>query len=140
MAKFQLFTDTKFLVIDDQEEIRNDIISKLIEVGFDKSSITEAKDGLEAIKLAKSSADFEFFITDMVMPEKNGLEFIQEVRQIAHYKFTPIMVLSSETDFTIIKPAISAGANNYMVKPTTIEVLAQKLITSIDNANKKLNK
>lgn len=138
MAKFQLYIDTKFLVVDDQAEIRKDLINKLIEVGFDESKIVQAEDGQEAINLAKANDDFEFFITDMVMPEKNGLDFIQEVRQITHYKFTPIMVLSSETDFTIIKPAITAGANNYMIKPMTLEVLSQKLITSVDNANKKV--
>lgn len=138
MAKFQLYTDTKFLVIDDQEEIRKDLISKLIELGFDESNIFQAQDGIEAIKQAKANNDFEFFVTDMVMPNKNGLEFIQEVRQIPHYKFTPIMVLSSETDFTIIKPAISSGANNYVIKPMTAEILAQKLITSVENANKKV--
>lgn len=137
MAKFQLYTDTKFLVVDDQEEILKDLVAKLIEAGFDEHSIFKAKNGVEAIKIAKQNNDIEFFITDMVMPEKNGLEFIQELRQIPHYKFTPVMVLSSETDFTIIKPAITAGANNYVVKPMTTEILAQKLITSVDNANKK---
>ena len=137
MAKFQLYTDTKFLVVDDQEEILKDLVAKLIEVGFDENSISKAKNGVEAIKIAKQNNDIEFFITDMVMPEKNGLEFIQELRQIPHYKFTPVMVLSSETDFTIIKPSITAGANNYVVKPMTTEILAQKLITSVDNANKK---
>jgi two-component system chemotaxis response regulator CheY len=137
MARWQLYKDTKFLVLDDQEPIRKDLVNKLIEVGFDPESITEAVNGFDGINKAKESDGYEFLITDMVMPEINGLEFIKQVRQLEPYKYAPLLVLSSETDFTIIKPAIAAGANNYMIKPPSQEVLAQKLIACIDHANKR---
>lgn len=136
MKKFELYKDTRFMIVDDMPDMRADVKDKLTHAGFNATCFTEAEDGQDALEKAQAAEeDIEFFIVDMVMPRMSGIEFITAVRQEARYKYTPILVLSAENDYNIIMPAVKAGANNYMVKPPNLITLAQKLIKSALKAN-----
>lgn len=126
----KLYTDTRFLVVDDQDLYRNENLKKLGELGFDSSAIDTAVNGAEALeKVKKPDSNYEFFIVDLVMPVMNGLEFIENLRKIEKYKSVPTLVVSGSFDRSIILEVTKAGATSFLVKPVTdATLMAKKLV------------
>jgi two-component system chemotaxis response regulator CheY len=61
------------------------------------------------------------------MPEMNGLEFVKEVRSNPRYSNLPLMMVTTETHIDQVCTALEAGANEYVMKPFTPEIIADKL-------------
>jgi two-component system, chemotaxis family, chemotaxis protein CheY len=112
----------RVLVADDSSTMRKIIIRSLQAVGV--PTATEAADGAEAISLFKPG-EFDLVLTDWNMPNKNGLEVIQEIRK-QDANVTIIMV-TTEAEKTRVLEAIQAGVSDYLVKPFTAETLREKL-------------
>lgn len=131
----KLYTDTKFLIVDDQEMYRTDNVKKLIELGFDDSCIDTAVNGADAVKKASDpNSNYEFIITDLVMPEMNGLELIQQLNKIEKYKNTPKLVVSGSYDRSIVIEVAQKGGSSFLVKPVEIKAFAQKLVFCADKS------
>jgi two-component system chemotaxis response regulator CheY len=114
----------KALVIDDSKSIRMVLIKILEEIGFE---IVEAKDGLEALESLKSQGPFDVALVDWNMPEMNGFKFVSEVRKDMDYDNMKLMMVTTETETTQVVRALKAGANEYVMKPFTKEVIIEKL-------------
>lgn len=85
-----------------------------------------ANDGLEGLdKLSSTSFDLVFL--DVQMPEMNGFDFLCYVRGNPDYKDIPLMMVTSETKMSQMAKALEAGANEYVMKPFTKEVITDKL-------------
>ncbi len=112
----------RVLVADDSSTMRKIIIRSLQAVGV--PTATEAADGAEAISMFKPG-EFDLVLTDWNMPNKNGLEVIQEIRK-QDANVTIIMV-TTEAEKTRVLEAIQAGVSDYLVKPFTAETLREKL-------------
>ncbi len=84
--------------------------------------VTEAEDGQKALSVL-DSADPELIITDINMPNVNGLELIKNVRRKDKYKTTPIIVLTTESENEMQEKGKRAGASAWLVKPFTPEQL-----------------
>jgi len=113
------------LVIDDSKAIRIVLRKLLRELGFE---VVEAADGREALqRLNGPMGPFDLALVDWNMPEMNGLEFVREVRgQGGHEDLTMVMV-TTETESGQVVRALAAGANEYIMKPFSRDVLLDKL-------------
>ena len=113
------------LVIDDSKAIRIILRKLLGELGFE---VAEAADGREALeRLNGPLGPFDLALVDWNMPEMNGLEFVREVRgQGGHEDLTMVMV-TTETESGQVVRALAAGANEYIMKPFSRDVLVDKL-------------
>ena len=111
------------LVIDDSRAVRLFIRGILAELGIE---VVEAGNGQEGLdRLADSPADL--ILVDWNMPVMDGLEFITAVRARREYDSVHIMMVTTETESEQVTRAMAAGANEYLMKPFTKEVLTAKL-------------
>ncbi|PCJ51928.1 MAG: two-component system response regulator [Planctomycetota bacterium] len=115
----------KVLVVDDSSSIRQIIRNNLIEIGCDL--VLEAKNGLEGISLVFENNDIDFCLVDWNMPKMDGFQFLEKMRAHDDYKSIPIIMVSTESTLQRVGLAIDAGANGYIVKPFTNEVLQERL-------------
>ncbi len=114
------------LVIDDSKAVRS-IIGKIMrELGF--GEIVEAGNGLEALEWLKAEGKPQIALVDWNMPEMNGYEFVCAVRADSAYDDVPLMMVTTETEMAQVITALEAGANEYVMKPFTKDVLREKLI------------
>jgi len=113
----------KFLVVDDSSTMRRIICNTLQASGY--SDVVEAGDGVEGLDVFEKNPDVNIILTDWNMPNMNGLEFLSKVRETN--KEIPIVMVTTEAEKQNVVTAIKAGANNYIVKPFTPEVLKEKI-------------
>ena len=107
------------LIVDDSKAIRQSISFVLEQNEY---QVIEAEDGLDALeKLEGESADL--IITDINMPNMNGIELIGEVRAQDGYKFVPILVLTTESQTSVMDQGKAAGATGWIVKPFSTDKL-----------------
>jgi len=107
---------TKILVVEDNNAMRSLIVAALeqhLEV-----DVFEAENGFSALKLLPDQ-DFGIILTDINMPDINGLELITFLRQHPAYKDVPILIISTEAGEEDRKRGLALGANGYLVKPFT---------------------
>ena len=112
------------LVIDDSRTVRAIIGKILRDEGLD---VVEAANGREGLERLRETEGVELVLVDWNMPEMNGLEFIQAVRADRAYDPVRIMMVTTETEHGQVRRALDAGANEYVMKPFTREVLVAKL-------------
>jgi two-component system chemotaxis response regulator CheY len=116
---------SKAMVIDDSRAIRMILARTLRQLGYE---VAEAQDGREALAvLDRNAAEVELILVDWNMPEMNGLEFIKRVRAQDRYKDLKLMMVTTETQVEQMMAALDAGANEYVMKPFTREVIEDKL-------------
>lgn len=96
----------------------------LKEIGFE---VTEAGHGLEAIKRLRETGPLDLALVDWNMPEMNGYEFVQSIRTQPTYDEMRLMMVTTETEMTQVARALEAGANEYVMKPFTKEMIREKL-------------
>jgi two-component system chemotaxis response regulator CheY len=116
---------SRAMVIDDSRAMRMILSGTLGELGYE---VCTAKNGLEALRfLEEEKPDLQFILVDWNMPEVNGLEFVQRVRTMPRYATSPLMMVTTETEVEQMVKALEAGANEYVMKPFTTEIIADKL-------------
>jgi two-component system chemotaxis response regulator CheY len=101
------------LAVDDSASIRQMVSFTIKGAGYD---VVEANDGVEALTKAKSQK-FDLVITDVNMPKMDGISLIKELRALANYKFTPLLMLTTESGTEKKQEGKSAGATGWIVKP-----------------------
>lgn len=112
------------LVVDDSRTIRS-IVSKILrQIGME---VVEAGDGLQALEQMRRNPDVELVLVDWNMPVMNGLDFISALRANPSYDHVRILMVTSETETDQVTRAMNAGANEYLMKPFSPEVLIAKL-------------
>jgi two-component system chemotaxis response regulator CheY len=112
------------LVIDDSRAVRMLIGQILKELGME---VVEAGNGIEALDQLKQHAPIELVLVDWNMPAMNGLDFIRAVRAQRTYDGVRIMMVTTETECEQVTRALNAGANEYVMKPFSKDVLLAKL-------------
>src|SRR5688572_6760791 len=112
------------LVIDDSRAVRMLVGNILREQGF---LVCEAGDGQEGLQQLRANPDVTLVLVDWNMPVMDGLEFIQTVRRERAWVAVQIVMVTTETESEQVERAIAAGANEYVMKPFTPEVLVAKL-------------
>lgn len=105
---------TRVMIVDDSPSIRTMVGFTLRGAGYD---VLEASDGVEALALAKESDPVNLVVTDVNMPNMNGLVLIAELRKLDSYKFIPILTLTTESTTEKKMEGKRAGATGWIVKP-----------------------
>lgn len=108
------------LIVEDSSTMRSLIASTLEDMeDFD---ITEVASGFEALKVLPEKP-FDLIITDINMPDINGLELVNFVKKHPNYKETPLMIVTTEKGAEDRKRGMSLGADTYITKPFDAEEL-----------------
>jgi two-component system chemotaxis response regulator CheY len=115
----------KVLVVEDSPSMRSYVVN-IIENGADDVEIVEAENGFEALKTLPHHK-FDAILTDINMPDINGLELVSFLKNHPIYKTIPIMVISTESTAEDRNRAAALGAEEYLVKPFEATELVAKL-------------
>lgn len=107
------------LAVDDSVTMRQTIATALEKEGY---VIALASDGVEALKKLDGGR-FHVIITDINMPNMDGIRLIQEIRNLPAHRFTPIIVLTTESQPEKKEAGKNAGATGWIVKPFKPEQL-----------------
>ncbi|RBM67887.1 response regulator [Vibrio tarriae] len=116
-------TMAKVLAVDDSISIRQMVSHTLQDAGYE---IETAADGREALTKAQKTR-FDVIISDVNMPIMTGFEFVKAVRMQSQYKFTPILMLTTETSPEKKQEGKAVGATGWLVKPFNPETLLKTL-------------
>lgn len=101
------------LAVDDSPSMRQMVAFALQSAGH---TVTEAVDGVDGLNKAKG-AQFDLVLTDVNMPNMDGLTLVKELRGLSNYQFTPILVLTTESEGSKKAEGKAAGATGWLVKP-----------------------
>ncbi len=131
-------SSTKILVTDDSRSMRMTIVNALKVIGF--TDITEAENGaigFEKLEAASGGTEpFGLIFSDQNMPECTGIEFLRKVRAQPKYAKLPFIMITSETDKSIITDLVQSGASNYLPKPFSGDQIKAKLEATFARMNK----
>ena len=119
---------TDILVVDDSLSMRHMVSLTLTEAEY---NVTLAEDGEKGLEKAKESK-FDLVITDVNMPIMDGLTLIKEIRMLEGYRFTPLLVLTTESGAERKALGKAAGATGWIVKPFDPDKLL-KLVSRVIN-------
>ncbi len=115
----------KAILIDDSRTIRMMLKKFLSTQGFD--TFFEAGDGQEALTKLGETGAVDLALVDWNMPTMNGLDFVTNLRKLPAFNAVRVVMLTTELETTRAPQALAAGANAYIQKPFTPEVLRAKL-------------
>ena len=113
------------MVVDDSRAMRMILRKTLSELGYE---VCDAGNGQEALSLLeKEGASLSLMLVDWNMPVMCGLDLVKAARSDPRYSALPMILVTTETEIQHISEALQAGANEYVMKPFTKEVLQDKL-------------
>jgi len=118
----------RILYVEDSMIIRDMIESSLLGLGY--LNIQGAEDGIEALELCDND-EFDFIITDINMPNMDGITLIENLRNRLNYISIPILVLTTERTIEMKTRGKQAGATAWMVKPFDQELLHSAILKTI---------
>lgn len=101
------------LAVDDSASMRQMVSFTLKGAGY---TVTEAVDGVDALEKAKQES-FDLVITDVNMPRMDGITLIKELRALPNFRFTPLLMLTTESGADKKTAGKAAGATGWIVKP-----------------------
>jgi two-component system chemotaxis response regulator CheY len=117
----------QILTVDDSSSVRQMVVFTLRKAGHQVVEAVDGKDGL-----ARAGAEkFDLIVTDLNMPNMDGIQMIAAIRKLPGYSFTPILMLTTESQAEKKDAGRKAGATGWIVKPFNSEQLVavtQKLV------------
>lgn len=117
-------TNKKILIVDDFATMRKLLKGMLTKLGFNE--VMEAEDAIIAWDLLQQN-QFDLVISDYNMPEMTGMELLEKVRADATMSDMPFILLTAETDVTLIVESKKNQVTAYVLKPFKIEIIEAKL-------------
>ncbi len=109
----------RILAVDDSPTMRQLVRVTLTRSGYE---VMEAEDGAQGLKKASAEA-FDLVLSDINMPVMNGLDMVRALRKLPSYKFTPIVLVTTESQVEKKQEGKTAGATGWIVKPFEPEQL-----------------
>jgi two-component system chemotaxis response regulator CheY len=113
----------RILIVEDSATMRSLIVASLEELAV-PVKIVEAKSGFEALRLLPRET-FDLVVTDINMPDINGLELINFVKKNPHYRETPLFIVTTEGRDQDRERGLALGASEYVTKPFDPAALTQ---------------
>lgn len=104
----------KILVVDDSDILRMDLKSALEGGGHE---VVEAEDGKKGLEKAQNESGIQLIITDLNMPEMDGISMVKNIREIAEHAKTPCFMLTTESSRELRDSGKEAGIMLWIVKP-----------------------
>jgi len=117
------------LVVDDYLAVRKTIKELVQSLGM---VATEAENGLKAQEILKEKK-VDLVITDLVMPEMDGFELTEAIKNDPNLRKTPVVIISTHADSKYIFRALRLGADDYLTKPPTAEMVNTVLTRIFDH-------
>lgn len=132
---------TIVLIVDDSTSMRETVIKRVQEAGFQGCKFVEAADGTEALE-ALDKHDVDLILSDINMPRMNGIQLVRRVREPKlqapgsaptvggfprDLRRIPIVMISTDGSTETVQAALAAGANSFLRKPFTADQLKEKL-------------
>jgi two-component system chemotaxis response regulator CheY len=115
----------KALVVDDSRAVRMILAKNLKELGYE---VREAANGKEALDVIEAEgAAVKLVLADWNMPEMNGIDLLKRLRQNPQLSSLVVVMVTTETELDQMAAALEAGANEYVMKPFTKDILVEKL-------------
>jgi two-component system chemotaxis response regulator CheY len=111
------------LVVDDSSAMRAFLRMTLTGAGIEVEEARNGKEGLRALETALP----DLVLLDWNMPEMNGFDMLQQIRADARYRGIKVMMVTTETEMAELARALAAGADEYVMKPFTREMILEKL-------------
>ena len=119
----------KVLTVDDALTVRTMVRNILEEAGFE---VEEAENGSAALEKIKTDNKFDVVLLDWEMPQMDGYTFLTQVRKNNLMPNTKIIMLTSFNKMTNILEAMDAGADEYIMKPFTPEIVLEKIQNTLE--------
>ena len=116
----------KALVVDDSKSMRNIVKAGLKQMNA-FGEIKEAVNGVDALEKIKNDGPFDLVLLDWYMPEMEGYDCLVEIRKKPEWNDTKVMMVTTENQQENVIKAVMAGANEYLMKPFTPEMLEEKV-------------
>jgi len=111
----------RVLIVDDSASMRQLLSFTLEKAGFQVAQGVNGKDGLTKLDKAQPN----LIISDLNMPEMDGIEFIRQLRTLPPFRLTPVLMLTTESDSSKKAQGKAAGATGWIIKPFQPEQLLQ---------------
>jgi two-component system chemotaxis response regulator CheY len=111
------------LAVDDSASMRQMVSFTLKSAGH---TVEEAVDGIDALKKARLQK-FDCVLTDVNMPQMDGIQLIKELRALSDYQFTPLLMLTTESGMDKKQLGKAAGATGWIIKPFNPEQLLKTI-------------
>jgi len=112
------------LVVDDSTAIRSYLRKILTPYGFE---VLEAKNGREGLQQLREQSGIDLVLLDWNMPVMNGIDLLRLIRSEPNLSSVCVMMVTTENDLHEISQALEMGANEYVMKPFTPDIIADKL-------------
>jgi len=124
--------DIRILVVDDYKPMRNVIVETLVMLKF--TNVDDAENGVVALE-KMNAGKVDLVISDLTMPEMDGLEFLKAIKASEQLRDTPVIMLTAVAAQEKVVKAIQAGAANYIVKPITVKALKEQIEKIFNSAS-----
>ena len=115
----------KALVVDDSRAVRMILAKTLRELGYEVREAANGREALDVIEAEKTAVTL--VLADWNMPEINGLDLLKRLRQDPALSSLVVVMVTTETELDQMAAALEAGANEYVMKPFTKDILVEKL-------------
>jgi len=117
----------KLLIVDDSSTMRKIIMRVLRQAEISVDNILEAGNGVEGMQQLLSNPDIALVLSDVNMPEMNGLDFVKEIRKSHTKEKLPVIMVTTESGQGLLANALEEGANGYVCKPFTPDTIRSAL-------------
>lgn len=133
-----MFGEKKKIVAVDDSGIILKMLTKVLGEKYEVHAFSTGKRALQFLKEKDRKPDL--IILDIDMPEINGYEMLQMIKEKDHLENVPVIFLTSNSDKSHVVKAVAGGAKDYVVKPIDEEILMEKVSSLIDDeADRKMN-
>jgi DNA-binding response OmpR family regulator len=122
----------RILVVDDDADMRYFVGLVLKGRGYE---VTDVETGCEALAAMKSGL-YDLVLLDILLPDSNGLDLCQKIKQMNFMVYTPVILLSSVSDKSVISSGLERGADAFMQKPPSPIELLGRMVELLDAADK----
>ncbi|MDF0675094.1 MAG: response regulator [Nitrospira sp.] len=112
------------LIVDDSPTMRQLVSSTLTNAGF---TVVEAEHGKDAVNKVAAEPKLDIIVTDLNMPEMDGITLIKALRKLNAFRFTPILMLTTESAADKKQAGKEAGATGWIVKPFNPDILLKTI-------------
>jgi len=117
----------KVLIVDDSATMRKIITRVLRQAEIPCASVVEAGNGVEGMARLQSDPDIDLILSDINMPQMNGVDFVKAVRATRAKEALPMIMVTTEGGEAMMNNALALGANGYVTKPFTPESIRAAL-------------